>query len=337
MTEQQNKKSNTRSFRIWGTAAVLLVFVILSGVVAVNVFFSETENTHSDALVCITDKSALAAAGAVLSSDNSGTSAQGSNPANSPHSETTASNPDKADISQSQNAWTTTAQIDVFNHGDSHVKTDGTGSANNVIAPGTSHEYTFALQNSENSTVKYSLSITGANDSDYNIPIQLRITNSDGASLTGGDWVELADFDEANDSGVLNSQSENQYTIEWKWEFETGSDDYDTFLGNTAVNEEIPCHINISVIAEYDSDTDSPDSPEKMINNERITNSETTTNSEKTTDEVSSSPSAAQGIISLVTTGDSRNAEILVSAAILALLTIIVLNKMKSHTGKNDE
>ena len=87
--------------------------------------------------------------------------------------------------------------------------------------------------------------------------------------------------------------------------------DYDTFLGNKAVDEEIACHININVISEYDYDESSVES------------------------DSSDTPSDN----STIKTGDSRSFTLYIviavfSVIILALITIF--RKKHSGVSKND-
>lgn len=292
--------------KAWSVAAILLVFVILSGIIVINVFFSPSQNHSSDTLICITENSPL------INTDINDNVNRIANSDGHTVSSTTVhqAEPDEVDITQNPNIWTNTAQVDIFKHDDARVKSDGTGSANNVIAPGTSNDYTFSLQNSKDFSVKYTLKITGGNDTNYEIPIQLNVFDSEGNSLTGGNFVALSDFGSAADVGTVNPYTEEQYTIRWKWDFENGSDTYDTFLGNTAVDEEISCHININVISEYDQSA-SPDTP----------------NSDK-----NSSASSKNLITTLVTTGDTGNIRRIISVfAISGILAVILLRKRSTQ------
>ncbi len=269
MKEQHNSnnKHKSKSKKIWSVAAILLTFVLLSGIISINVGFSSSQSPESDTLICITQNSALAQNDGDLTGANISYTAS-----------------DKVDISESSNIWSTKAQIDIFKHNDDAVKSDGTGEANNVIAPGTSNDYTFSLQNSKDFDVKYTLNITGGNDSVYEIPIQLQILDSTGEIISGNNWTTLADFTEVNDIGSISPNNEKQYTVRWKWDFENGSDSYDTFLGNTAESEEIPCHINISIIAEYDTTTDTDTDTETVTDTDSVTDTDTATDTDSETD-----------------------------------------------------
>lgn len=291
----------TKFAAVWPVAAALLLLVILTGAIVINLFFFSSQNSKSDAQICITENSPLAAPV---------TAPESTNISNSSGNTQSGTPSDQVDITQQPNVWTNTAQIDIFKHNDSHVESDGTGTANNVIAPGTSNDYTFSLQNSKDFGVKYTLEITGGNDSDYKIPIQLTVENGSGNSLTNGKWVELENFSKLTDVGKITSNSQNQYIIRWKWNFENGSDDYDTFLGDTAVSEEIPCHISINVIAEYDPTVEPP---------------------------TSSNYTPLGNLISaLVTTGDTVNILAITGVLVICGILIIILIR-KKHSKQNQQ
>lgn len=93
----------------------------------------------------------------------------------------------------------------------------------------------------------------------------VQVLDANGNSLSG-DMKSIKELNSISSDGNVKPYSSTQYQIRWKWDFENGTDDYDTFLGNKAVDEEIACHINISVISEYDYDessveSDSSDTP----------------------------------------------------------------------------
>ena len=176
MKNKNTPNTKPQGKKLWGFVAILLTFVILSGIVSANLGVSSSQSPESDTVICITQDSALA----------------GANVAN-----------EQVNIKDNPNAWSTKAQIDIFNHDDDSVKTDGTGSANNIIAPGTTNNYTFSLQNSKDFNVKYNLIITGGNDSTREIPIQLQILNNSGEIISGNGWTQLSDFTEVKDISSL--------------------------------------------------------------------------------------------------------------------------------------
>lgn len=245
----------------------LFVFVMITTAIVFSMFVYTSSNTRSDKIINITANAPLSEAQNTSSDEITVTNSDSSNSSSlSPSPDSYVSSDSVAGVTVKDNTttWSNNTQIDIFEHMDSRVKSDGTGNYNNVIAPGTSNDYTFSIQNDINYAVKYTLNISGANDSEYDIPVQLQILDSDGTYLTGSDWVNISEMNNIGETCGLNPNTNKEYIIRWKWVFENDTDDYDTFLGNQSVYEEIACHINIDVVSEYDydnpnySDSDKP-------------------------------------------------------------------------------
>lgn len=222
-------------------AFVLLILVILSIVIVFNVFVFSSENAVSNKTICIT-------ANAPAFEPQTPSEEVLSNIETS-----TTSNSGGATIFDTDQTWTTYTQLNIFEHGDTTVQGDGTGTASHVIAPGTSNDYIFSLQNDRDYNIKYTVQISGGNDSDYALPVSVQILDSEGNILT--DWVSIGMLNNISTEGNLKQNSDKQYIIRWQWAYEHGTEStdlYDTFLGDKAVGEELACHINIKVISEYD-------------------------------------------------------------------------------------
>lgn len=231
---------------------ILFLFVMITGIIVFSMFVYPSSTVRSDKMICITANAPLFE----LQTQASKNIVSEEEIHSAPFGEIT--------IEDNTKIWHSNTQVDIFEHNDIRVQSDGTGNANHVIAPGTSNDYTFSLQNDINYAVKYTLEISGGNDSEYKIPVQVQILGSDGSSLTGDDWTSISELNDIFETDRLNPNTDKQYIIRWKWAFENATDDYDTFLGNQAVAEEIACHININVISEYDYDNPDyidPDNP----------------------------------------------------------------------------
>lgn len=127
-----------------------------------------------------------------------------------------------------------------------------------VIAPGTSNSYTFKLKNTGDVAMDYDLEVkTSVSPSELRIPIQGKISRFDRKWIFGDNlnWDEMNGFDVIKDSFTLGSNHYSYYTLEWQWPFE-GNDEWDTYLGNLAVDEEIVYTIEIHTIATASEDTD---------------------------------------------------------------------------------
>lgn len=94
------------------------------------------------------------------------------------------------------------------------VSTETHIGASDIIAPGTSGEFTMSLQNKSEVYANYSIDYTVTNTN--NIPVLF--------SVNGGDtWTsDLADVADT----PLDNQNATEITVQWKWAFEdTSSDD----------------------------------------------------------------------------------------------------------------
>ena len=166
-------------------------------------------------------------------------------------------------------SWITASDLEIFRlsydeNGAVTVRSaDGT---DKVIAPGTENSCTFKLKNTANSTVDYTLLVTAQiSDETVELPIKVRLNSYSGAWLVGGDnsWAEVEDLDGVTDAARLAKNNYATYTLEWQWPFESGSDDYDSFLGNLTDGEDVALTINLEILTveveepNNDSDQDS--------------------------------------------------------------------------------
>ena len=280
-------------------AVILLLLVIITAAIVINVAFSITENPTADKMISLTANAPV----------YNTAYAQNNTESSSLPSISDSSKQGGLSVSDSDQIWTTNTTVNIFEHNDPHVSTDGTGSANHTIAPGTENNYTFSLSNDKEYSIKYTLDISGENDSVHTIPVMVQILDSNGNSLSG-DMKPIKELNSVTVNGSIKPYSDTQYQIHWKWDFENSTDDYDTFLGNKAVEEEIACHINVNVISEYDYDTSSSESSDS-----------------------SDTPSDS----SVIKTGDSRNVIIYILAAVLSfgILSLIFITKKKYNEDSN--
>ena len=104
--------------------------------------------------------------------------------------------------------------------------------AGKIIAPGTSGEFSFDVENTSEVNAKYSLSYTVTND--RNIPVEF--------SVDDGPWVSALDSKNVTDKAIAMGVKET-INVKWRWAFEGGSstnfqksqtDNTDTALGVTA-------------------------------------------------------------------------------------------------------
>lgn len=134
-----------------------------------------------------------------------------------------------------------------------------------VIAPGTDNTYRFALENTTNIAVKYTMKMEAwfgeeGQEDPVTIPVLARVTDHKGNYLAGtaSEKADVLELNKVSQEGSLLRGYVVPYTLEWEWPFE-GDDAYDTMLGNLAVDEDITLTIRIITTATYDSDP-GPDS-----------------------------------------------------------------------------
>ncbi len=232
--------------------------------------------------------------------------------------------------------WGTSTQVNIFDHGDPHVQTDGTGKAAHLVAPGTKNDYVFSLSNEFDRDITYHLEISGANDSHLTIPVMVEVLDDKGNQLTDGK-ILIKDFKTILDSGTISGQHSKNYSINWEWVFENGTDDYDTFLGDTAVDEEIACHMNINVVAEFDDPTPSYPSAPSSPDDSNPTYPSYPSGPDNSTPTYPSYPEQSNPDDRPVLTGDNTGNDaliyfiIIVGSATVVLFIVITVKKKKDR------
>ena len=131
------------------------------------------------------------------------------------------------------------------------------GNTDKLIAPGTTNKYQFTLENSGDTALDYTMtmeaSITGT---DEIIPVKVRVWDYTNKYLLGSteQMTDVLNLNTVNEKAVLGAGRYAAYTLEWEWPFEQGDDEFDTMLGNLAVEDDLVLEIKINTIAEYDED-----------------------------------------------------------------------------------
>ena len=109
-----------------------------------------------------------------------------------------------------------------------------------VIAPGSTSSYKFAMYNNGNMAVMYetdvdfSLIIKGAENKDIVFPLKVRLYTDSGKYLVGSEteWANINDIKVDAYLSQLGASSYESFTLEVKWDYESGNDELDTLLGN---------------------------------------------------------------------------------------------------------
>lgn len=109
-----------------------------------------------------------------------------------------------------------------------------------IIAPGTSNEVTFKVDNTTKRVFYYTVNMNAYfSNSEVELPIKVSLKRYDGTYVYGSsDENELiGNFKNVKDEYALKPDRYSYYTFEWEWPFESGDDALDTLLGNMS-NEE---------------------------------------------------------------------------------------------------
>lgn len=161
--------------------------------------------------------------------------------------------------------WSTQTDVKIFkmtyDNASGEVTVKPNSGTDKLLAPGTSNEYTFTLENTGNVPLDYTMSMEAWFGSKYVIPVQARVSDYNGNYLLGSAHhaEDVLKLNSVGDSGVLGAGRCAVYTLDWEWVFEQGIDDYDTMLGNLAVDDDITLTIRIITTAVYDDDPDNTD------------------------------------------------------------------------------
>ena len=125
-----------------------------------------------------------------------------------------------------------------------------------VVAPGTAVDYTIRLRNKDNIAIDYELLPTVIFASEHVIPIEIRMLDYDGNYIVGDakTWVAVSELAEISDRRTLVRGESTEYIFEWKWDFESGDDEHDTFLGSIANAENVGLTVKLDLHTEANTD-----------------------------------------------------------------------------------
>ena len=102
------------------------------------------------------------------------------------------------------------------------------------IAPGVSNTYHFVVHNSSEMKIKYYIEMY--EESEYFVNLKYRLKRGN-EYIIGNDntWVTAAQL-KSDFSNLGISESDN-YSLDWKWEYEDGKDDLDTLAGENMTSK----------------------------------------------------------------------------------------------------
>ena len=102
------------------------------------------------------------------------------------------------------------------------------------IAPGVSNTYSFVVRNDSNASASYAIEMYKTCDYDINLTYRLK---KNGEYVIGDDnnWVTAEQL--KTEFSRLSSNNNDSYMLDWKWEYEAGRDDVDTYIGENMTDE----------------------------------------------------------------------------------------------------
>ena len=164
------------------------------------------------------------------------------------------------EASDDKTVWSTETQVEIFRvsyvNGE-QVITVNSDNGDKVIAPGTENSYTFKLKNTGNVALNYTVELEAYfTPADIEIPITGRVNRHDGEWIVGNKdvYANVSALNSAEDNATLGAGKYTHYTLDWLWPFESGNDEWDTILGNHAVDQDLLFTIVIKTTATENSD-----------------------------------------------------------------------------------
>ena len=124
-----------------------------------------------------------------------------------------------------------------------------------LIAPGTSEEYSFTLENTGDVLLDYEMTMEAwVTGTELELPVKARVWDYNEKYLLGSveEKADVLELNKVAESSKLSAGRYAKYTLEWEWPYEWDNDEYDTMLGNMAVDGDLALTIRINTIASYD-------------------------------------------------------------------------------------
>ena len=142
----------------------------------------------------------------------------------------------KFKVTDDESVWSQDTPVELFhtsyknNTGEITVLSAGSDS---VVAPGTGGDYTFSLKNACQLNSNYQVWLEAdANISSSAIPIEFRMSGSNGWVDGNGEWLSAEDLNQLTERRNLYAGKSTEYTLYWRWAFDRDEDTEDTSYGN---------------------------------------------------------------------------------------------------------
>ena len=125
----------------------------------------------------------------------------------------------------------------------------------NVVAPGTTAEYSVRLRNNDEMVIDFMMIPTVEFLSAHDIPVVFKMMDDYGNYILGSDteWVSAEQMDTFAHKGSIHPGEVFTYHISWRWVFEVSDeqDAYDTFLGS--MDEKIRPGVSVGITMEAEA------------------------------------------------------------------------------------
>ena len=118
----------------------------------------------------------------------------------------------------------------------------------NIIAPGTSNEVVFKVDNTTKRVFYYTVIMNAVfSNSEVELPIKASLKRYDGVYVFGSsqDGHLIGNFNNIKEEYALKPDRYSYYTFEWEWPFEGGNDELDTILGNMSAEEPLTLTVTL--------------------------------------------------------------------------------------------
>ncbi|MBQ9784658.1 MAG: uL15 family ribosomal protein [Clostridia bacterium] len=121
-----------------------------------------------------------------------------------------------------------------------------------LIAPGMEVEYTLRLRNTDTIALNCIFTPEINQISQYKLPIEIRLLDPDDEYVIGSakEWVPIDKVETVKSRITIPAGKTAEYTFQWRWIYESGNDEYDTFLGNAGLSQKIGVDVSFAVHTE---------------------------------------------------------------------------------------
>ncbi len=167
-------------------------------------------------------------------------------------------------VDQNGVVYRSETQVEIFrlNYSGQGGVTVHSADTDKVLAPGTENQYRFTVKNTGNVPLDYDMKIEAwVSGTDQKLPIRASVWDYQNRYLLGSpdNKENIEKLDGVSDKAKLSAHRYGTYTIGWEWPFEQGNDEFDTMLGNMAVDTDIALTVKITTTAAYDGGKINPD------------------------------------------------------------------------------